>query len=82
MEARLAKQSPSKSDTNGRILGPELFRALRGIWELEGQELVLDIDQETGELMACTYEGDHVDPRPVITRGIQVRAFERLQVGN
>ena len=73
--------SPSKP-SEGRILGPELFRALRGIWTLEGQELVLDIDQETGELLACTYEGEPIDPRPVITRGIQVRAFEKQTIGN
>ena len=78
----MAPPSPPSSDSHGRILGPELFHALRGIWELEGQELVLDIDQETGELLACTYEGDHVDPRPVITKGVQIRAFERYQVGN
>ena len=54
--------------SNGRIEGPALFRALRGIWVLGGQEIALDVDQETGELMACTYEGEHLDPRPVITR--------------
>ena len=59
----------------GRIMGPELLNALRGIWTLGGQELVLDIDQETGEVMACTYEGRRVDPRPVIARGVQIRAF-------
>lgn len=78
----MAPSSPPSGDIDGRILGPELFQALRGIWELEGQELVLDIDQETGELLACTYEGNHVDPRPVITRGVQVKAFEKYQVGN
>ena len=73
--------SPS-DPAEGRIQGPELFHALRGIWTLEGQELVVDIDQETGELLACTYEGDHVDPRPVITRGVQVRPFEKHSIGN
>ena len=42
----------------------------------------MDIDRETGEILACTYEGAHVDPRPVITKGVQIRAFERYQVGN
>ncbi len=63
--------SPPPSDSNGRIKAPELFPALRGIWRLEGQELVVDIDQDTRELVACTYEGEHVDPRPFITGGVQ-----------
>jgi hypothetical protein len=74
--------TPNSGNTIGRVLGPELFRALRGIWDLEGQELVIDIDQETGELMACTYKREQVDPRPVITRGIQVRSFEKTQIEN
>ncbi len=78
----MAQPPPPSDPSEGRIQGPELFRALRGIWTLEGVELVLDIDQETGELLACTYEGEHVDPRPVITRGIQVRPFEKHTIGN
>ena len=67
--------NPEQSKQKGRIHGPELFQALRGIWKFQGKELVLDVDQETGELLACTYEGEHVDPRPVITQGTQVRPF-------
>ncbi|MBT8397825.1 MAG: hypothetical protein HKO65_19100 [Gemmatimonadetes bacterium] len=77
----MTQRSRPTGDTNGRIQAPELLHALRGIWKLGGQELVLDIDQETGELLACTYEGEHVDPRPVITKGIQVRPFERTTIG-
>jgi hypothetical protein len=71
-------QSPQPNPSSkGRIHGPALLQALRGIWILDERELVLDVDQETGELMACTYEGEHMDPRPIITRGIQLRPFER-----
>jgi hypothetical protein len=66
----------------GRIRGAELLNALRGIWTLGGQELVLDIDQETGEVLASTYEGEPVDPRPVIVRGVQVRAFAEQPIGH
>lgn len=58
-----------------RVRAPELFETLRGIWEMNGQELVVDVDQATGELMACDYEGEHVDPRSIVTQGIQLRGF-------
>ena len=69
--------SPPPDHPNGRVPLHELLQALRGIWEMDGQKLVLEVDQETGELLACTYKGAHVDPRPIITRGIQRQAFER-----
>ena len=59
-----------------------MLQALRGIWTLRGQELVLDIDQETGELMASTYEGKPVDPMAVIATGVQVRAFIEHPIGH
>jgi len=43
---------------------------------MDGKELVVEIDQETGELMACDYEGEPADPRDVVTRGRQLRTFE------
>lgn len=82
LEAHVTPSTGSKGDSRGRIQARELFHALRGIWELEGQEMVLEIDQETGELLACTYEGEQVDPRPIITRGTQVRPFESIHIGN
>jgi hypothetical protein len=60
-----------------RVDAPEVLQALRGIWELAGEELVVEVDQETGELMACTYEGEHLDPCSVVTTGIQLRPFQR-----
>jgi hypothetical protein len=73
----LANPTPHQDGSNGRIQGSELFKALRGIWQLEGQELVIDIDQETGELMACTYEGEKIDPRSVITPGAPGQALRK-----
>ena len=74
--------SPQRDHPDGRVSLHELLQALRGIWEMDGQKLVLEVDQETGELLACTYQGGKVDPRPIITRGIQVRAFETHPVRN
>jgi hypothetical protein len=62
--------------SSGGSYAPAFFQALRGIWDVDGRELVVEIDQETGELMACTYEGEPVDPREVVTRGTQLRTFE------
>jgi hypothetical protein len=61
---------------SGRVNHPELYRALRGIWTLEGEEFVVEIDQETGGLMACDYRGEAMDPRWIVTRGVLVRPFE------
>ena len=66
---------------NNRVRPLELFRALRGIWTLQGREFVVEIDQETGDLMACTYEAEAVDPRSVVTRGVLVRPFDRHRPG-
>jgi len=54
----------------------EVMQALRGIWKLDGQMVVLEVDQEKRVMIASTYEGEAVDPRPVIQRGTQVQAFE------
>jgi hypothetical protein len=64
-----------------RVDAPEVLQALRGIWEVGGQEMVVEVDQETGELMACTYEGEHLDPCSVVTAGIQLRPFQRVFSG-
>ena len=61
---------------------PRLLQALRGIWEFEGQQLVLEVDQETGELMACTQEGEPVDPGPIVTGGLLVTPFRAHPIGN
>jgi hypothetical protein len=62
--------------SSGRVFAPALFQALRGIWDTDGREIVVEIDQETGELMACTLEGEPVDPCEVVTRGTQLRSFK------
>ena len=74
--------SPQRDHPDGRVSLHELLQALRGIWEMDGQKTVLEVDQEAGELLACTYQGGKVDPRPIITRGIQVQAFERHPLRN
>ena len=65
-----------------RTLPPsELMQALRGLWELDGEMVVVEVDQEKGVIIASTYEGEAVDPRPVIQKGIQVRMFEQHRNG-
>ena len=66
-----------RSKPASRVDAPEVLQALRGIWEVGGQEVVVEVDQETGELMACTYEGEPMDPCSVITAGVQLRPFNR-----
>ena len=78
LDARLA---PALSQA-GRVCHLDLFRVLRGIWRLNAQELVVEVDQETGELMACTYEAEDVDPCSVVTKGVQVRSFEPRSAGH
>jgi len=78
----MAAGPTSEKPSDGRVRHPELFRALRGIWELGGEEAVVEVDQETGELMACTYEGEAMDPCTVVTRGLQLRPFEKRFQGN
>ena len=73
----MAAEPFSEKTQDGRVRHPELFRALRGIWQVEGEEMVVEVDQETGELMACTYDGEPVDPCGVLTRGSQLRPFEK-----
>ena len=75
------RSAPATSHA-GRVCHPELFRVLRGIWRLNAQELVVEVDQETGELMACTYEAEDVDPCSVVTKGVQVRSFEPRSRGH
>ncbi len=77
MEPRIASAKP----LNNRVPPPELFRALRGIWTMQGREFVVEIDQETGDLMACTFEAEAADPRSVVTEGTLVRPFDRHRTG-
>ena len=68
---------PRKKDPLFRSLPPaEVMQALRGIWKLDGDMVVLEVDQEKNVMIASTYEGEAVDPKPVIQRGVQVQAFQ------
>jgi hypothetical protein len=64
-----------KSDVHRALPPTELMQSLRGIWKFEGEMLVVEVDQERSVLIASTYEGDPVDPRPVVLQGTQVQAF-------
>lgn len=59
----------------------DLMQALRGIWELDEEMVVVEVDQERHVLIASTYEGEPLDPRPVIQKGVQVRAFQAHRNG-
>ena len=71
-----------KDPSPGRVSPLALLQALRGIWDEGGREMVVEIDHETGDLMACTFEGEPVDPCVVITRGTMLRPFEAGAKGN
>ena len=73
-------------DATGNIISRSLppagiMQALRGIWKLDGEMVVLEVDQERNVLIASTYEGKPVDPKPVIQRGVQVQTFEAHRNG-
>jgi hypothetical protein len=53
----------------------DLMQALRGIWKLDDQMVVVEVDQERHSLIASTYEGEPLDPLPVLRNGTQVKAF-------
>ena len=57
----------------GTVNGPDLFQALRGVWKFEGQKVVLEVDQETGELLGLTGEGEGIDPRAIVTKGVLIK---------
>ena len=63
------------------LLPTELMQALRGIWEHDNRMVVVEVDQERQVLIASTYEGEPLDPRPVIQKGVQVKAFEAHKNG-
>ena len=72
----------AKGNLISRSLPPEgVMQALRGIWKLDGEMVVLEVDQEKNVLIASTYEGQPLDPKPVIQRGIQVETFEEHRNG-
>ena len=48
------------------LLPSDLMQALRGIWEMDDEMVVIEVDQERHVLIASTYEGEPRDPRPVI----------------
>jgi hypothetical protein len=64
-----------------QLLPTELMQTLRGIWEHDDRMVVVEVDQERQVLIASTYEGEPLDPRPVIQKGIQVKAFEAHRNG-
>ena len=66
-----------QNDPLFRSLQPaEVMQALRGIWKLDGEMVVLEVDQEKNVMIASTYEGEAVDPKAVIQGGVQVQAFQ------
>jgi hypothetical protein len=73
----------AKENLISRSLPPAaVMQALRGIWKLDGDMIVLEVDQEMNVLIASTYEGQPVDPKPVIQRGVQVQTFEAHRNGS
>ncbi len=44
-------------------------------------ESKVEVDQERHSLIASTYEGEPLDPRPVLRKGTQVKAFATNKTG-
>lgn len=68
-------EAGTMAPTSRDLQAADLMQALRGIWNVDEKMVVVEVDQERHTLIASTYEGEPLDPRPVIQKGIQVKAF-------
>ena len=59
----------------------QAFVARALVRSLRGEMVVVEVDQEKGVIIASTYLGQPVDPRPVICEGVQVKMFEKHRIG-
>ncbi len=53
---------------------PEHLQALIGVWEIGGETVRLQGEQDSGILIALNNRGERVNPVRVISRGIKIGA--------